>query len=92
MNASLQYLGTKTVTEVTRTSSRFQENLPNIKRLTDSEIWLLGAPVSDASIKPAIEDKVQNLHLMNGRLTCLEPNQATSLLKSLFLMPKQGIY
>ena len=77
-------LGHKTTAEVTQATELFQEILPDIKTLTDSQALLLGAPVSGASMKPAIESKVQNLRLMKENFTCLEPHQSLTLLKNSF--------
>ena len=66
----LVILGHQTAAEVPQTTELFQEILP--------------APMSEASIKPAIEGKVQNLRLMRERLTCLEPHQGLTLLKNSF--------
>ena len=55
--------GHKTSTEITQTTDLFQETLPDIKIMTDSQILFLGAPVREASIKPAIESKFQKAHL-----------------------------
>ena len=45
---------------------------------------LLEAQVSEASIKPATEYKVLNLHLMNVRLICLEPRLGLTFVKKTF--------
>ena len=44
---------------------------------------LLGALVSEAKIKLAIEAKVQSLRLVNERFTCVEPHQGLTLLNFL---------
>ena len=71
----------QTVTEVTGTTNLFQEIPHNIKILIDLDVSLLGVPIKDSSMEPTFENKVQNIHLMKERLTCLEPHQTLTLLK-----------
>ena len=72
----LVILGHQTTTEVTITTDLYQEILPDTKILTDTQILLLQASVSEASIKPTIEAKVKNLRL--------EPHHGQTLLKNYF--------
>ena len=65
---------------ISRIPSRYK------KKLKDSQVLLCEAPLSEALIRPAIESKVQNVRLMNERLTCLEPHQVLALLKNYFSM------
>ena len=49
----------------TRTTDLLQEILSDKKVLTIWEFMLLGAPVSEPSIKTAFEAKNQNIYLIN---------------------------
>ena len=48
-------LGLECLSVICNKTDLFQEILPDIKIRTDSQFLLLGAPVSEASIEPAIE-------------------------------------
>ena len=65
----------ETAIEVTSTTDLFQEILSYIKVLKDSEFSFLGASLTVATFKPALESKVQKLSRTNEILTCLEPHQ-----------------
>ena len=91
LDSSKYELGTpghQTTIEVILTTNLFHGNFPDVNILTDSQILLSGAPVSEASNKPAFESKVQNLRLMSERLTCLEPLHGLPSSKNYFSRPK----
>ena len=86
------HTSTSNYAEVTQTTGLFQEILPDINIQTDSQVFHLGAPVSEASIKPVIESKVQNLRLMKKKAHLPGTSSGPTLVKKLFLNIKTSIY
>lgn len=71
-----------------QTEVSFRELLPRLKVISESDVSLLGAPLSERGLAAAILGKQEDLERMVSRLTLIENHQAFALLKNCFSLPK----
>ena len=67
---------------------RFQSRAPGIKTLTDNNLTLLGAPLTEAASDAIMMEKLDALKLMGERLAMIDSHDALFLLKNCFAIPK----
>ena len=71
-----------------QTEVAFRELLPRLKVISESDVSLLGAPLSEEGLAAAIEGKREDLERLVSRLAMIENHQAFVLLKNCLSLPK----
>ena len=59
-----------------------------IKIIQKSDLTLLGAPIYVNAVEKVIDEKIENLKVMVGRLKQIESHEALFLFRNCFVMPK----
>ena len=62
--------------------------LPGVKILKPGECHLLGAPITEEALRPALEEKIEAITLLVERLPSLQSHTALFLLKNCLAIPK----
>jgi hypothetical protein len=72
--------------------NNFCNENPDIKRIGQEELNLLGAPVMPESIEKVLTSKLESLKLMSKRLELLDAHDAMYLLKNCYSLPKLNYF
>lgn len=62
--------------------------LPGIKVLSENELVLLGAPLTESAVSYVLEQKMQTLATFFEKLSVLQPHVALFLLQHCLWIPK----
>ena len=73
---------------VREVTAKFQSKTPGIKELSNDNLTLLGAPLTEAACDEVMEVKLDELRLMGERLAMIDAHDALFLLRNCFAIPK----